>query len=221
MPAFSASYVRFRSRVWGRRFGVRWEWSSSRATAPFHVIIDGVPYTVSPLNQDRDFISGVARTSRLPLTRWICPDILPDICHDVEILFDADVTGGAARTYVLHGVLLDSNYGYRRPDPMMGVYGPYPVTNAWTVFNPNTGLLSWDIINCRFSKLIAYNSSGGDATINYGLGLSDGLTFYRKTLATLTQDVFDLGPTHLFLPILGIKASVGPAIEVWAFAGAA
>lgn len=166
-PAADHSYVRLKFRkVRGRRFGVRWYFGSGSVQTPFTCWIDGVAYDVqfAPTN----WRTGEVPTDHDPVAQWVCPDLLTDGEHDIDLVFLGDRPGGSSRNWILYGLLLDSMGGYTAPQRASGIYGPWTATVGWNTFAPSG--VGWDANNVRVQEVFIFNGTGGAATVSFGSG---------------------------------------------------
>lgn len=209
-PAADFSYVKIKLTVYGRRFGVQWYYTSGQATEPFTVVIDGRAYEV-PFSL-RDPLSDSVVTLPDPFLQWVCPDLLDDTRHEVEIIFLGDRPAGSSRTWIMRNVLLDSSAGYVEQRPLDGIYGPVTATTSYSDFNPSA---PWDASNVRVVRVTVMNTAAHTVDISLATTAADASRFVLKTVPANDMLTFDFSPNGIGLSPMYIKASTNSAAILW------
>ena len=211
VPAGNFNYVKVKLTVYGRRFGVQWYYKSGQTTEPFTVVIDGRAWSV-PFSL-LDPLSQTVVTMPDPFLQWVCPDLLDDTRHEVEIIFLGDRPSGSSRTWIMRNVLLDSSAGYVAQRPLDTMHGPQTATTSYAAF---AQAAPWDSSNVRIVKFVCVNVSGSTATISLANTASDTTRFFQKSIAAGDTVTLDLGPNGTGFAPFYIKSDTGSAVYVWA-----
>jgi hypothetical protein len=209
-PAADFSYVKVKLTVYGRRFGVQWYYTTGQTTEPFTVVIDGKAYEV-PFSL-KDPLSQSVVTQPDPFLQWVCPDLLDDTRHEVEIIFLGDRPSGSSRTWIVRNVLLDASAGYVEQRPLDTLHGPVTATTSYADFNPSS---PWDPSNVRVVRVNLVNTAAHSVDIQLATSASDANRFALKTIGAGDTAVFDFGPNGIGLAPMYLKASTNSAVLVW------
>lgn len=111
--AGAGTFGKIKFQVHGSRIGIRYSLLATPTPPDFCVLIDGVAYKVT--YGAKDWETNQVLNVVNPMMQWICPDVLDDEMHQVEIEFIGDVTGGSARTWYVMGFLAPKANGYESP----------------------------------------------------------------------------------------------------------
>lgn len=139
----ATNFGRIQFSVFGSRLGIRWSTNASTNPPDLCVMIDGVAYdvTLRPKTWDtyQDF------TTYSSNNQWVCPDLLTDTEHQVEIIgIGTDSGTGALRTWYVFGFLASSKSGYQARRGNGAILGgttggvPMALTNAFVSMGYST-----------------------------------------------------------------------------------
>jgi hypothetical protein len=212
-PAGNYISTRIFLNVYGRHFGLRWYWVSSYTDAPFDVIIDGRPYSVDVRNLEA--LTGSGSSDADPFFQWICPDVLDDERHQIEICFRGP-TSGTTRNYVVRDVLLDAGAGYERQLPALALHGPQTLTTSYAAVAPGS---VWGSPSVRLGKLFFFNYSGAAVTVSVASSASDSWRIAAKSVPAGEGWEVDIGGSLGALATPYVKASANTAVYLHATAG--
>lgn len=209
-PAADFSYVKAKLTVYGRRFGISWYYVTGQTTEPFTVVIDGKAYEV-PFSLT-DPLSGAVVTQVEPFLQWVCPDLLDDTRHEIEVIFLGDRPSGSSRSWIMRDVLLDSSAGYSPQRPLDTLQGPESATTSYQDFNLSA---PWDASNVRILKVSCVNTAAHSVDVSLAISASDSNRFAQKTIGAGDTFVVDFAPNGVGLAPLYYKASTNSAVLIW------
>jgi hypothetical protein len=191
--------------LYGRRIGVRFRRNNSASLPPFTLWVDGVPYAVREV-ANRRHAATIVTYSDFESLFLIADDLGPGP-HTVRVSVAGDVIGGASRTLILHGWLVDRAAGYddrRRAGPISSLIS---LTTTATVIPVagNSGLIR---------KLYLHNTDVGARIVTISVGSTNILKVV--SLAAGASGEVDFGdPVQPGTVDLRWKADAAAVVNGW------